>query len=85
MCEQRADLHRRWVDEVFDAELPVEAGERDRLIDALVVATDVYSWKLLRRDRGLTVDEVRDRMLLMSDAVLAVSQAPGCQRAELRR
>jgi hypothetical protein len=36
------------------------------------VATDVYSWKLLRRDRDLSVDDVRDRMLLMTGAVLAV-------------
>jgi len=52
--------------------LPAEAVERSRLIDALVVATDVYAWKLLRRDRGLSVDEVRDRMLLMTSALLAV-------------
>ena len=42
-----------------------------RLIDVLVVATDVYAWKLLRLDRGLSVDDVHDRMLLMTDAVLA--------------
>jgi hypothetical protein len=40
----------------------------------LVVATDVYTWKLLRRDRGLSVEEVGDRMLLISSAVLAGSR-----------
>ncbi|MDT5219844.1 MAG: hypothetical protein QOF15_1949 [Mycobacterium sp.] len=75
MCSDGRALHRRWVDEVFGAELPAEPGAHDRLIDALVVATDVYSWKLLRRDRGLTIDEVRDRMQFMADAVLAASQA----------
>lgn len=73
MCESARAAHRRWVDEVFGPELPVESVERSRLVDALVVITDVYSWKLLRRDRGLSVDDVGDRMLLLTDAVLAVS------------
>jgi hypothetical protein len=38
------------------------------------VVTDVYCWKLLRRDRGLTVEDVRDRMALLSEAVLSVSR-----------
>ncbi len=36
--------HRQWVREAF---APFDADE-----DLLVVATDVYTWKLLRRDRG---------------------------------
>ena len=63
--------HRAWVEEVFGARLPEESAARSRLIDVLVVATDVYSWKLLRLDRGLSVDDVHDRMLLMSEAILA--------------
>jgi AcrR family transcriptional regulator len=71
ICDAGRTLHRKWVEAVFSGELPLEPVERARLVDALVVATDVYAWKLLRRDRGLTVDEVRDRMLLMCNAVLA--------------
>lgn len=74
MCDTGRSLHRKWVDEVFDAGLPVGPSERARIIDALVVVTDVYCWKLLRRDRGLTVEDVRDRMLLLSEAVLSVSR-----------
>jgi AcrR family transcriptional regulator len=74
MCDGGRTLHRKWVDEVFDAGLPVDPSERARIIDALVVITDVYCWKLLRRDRGLTVEDVRDRMLLLSEAVLSVSR-----------
>jgi AcrR family transcriptional regulator len=40
-------MHRTWVTDVF---APF-AGPRDPLIDLLVVATDVYTWKLLRIDR----------------------------------
>lgn len=40
-------MHRAWVSDVF---APF-ASPRDPLIDLLVVATDVYTWKLLRIDR----------------------------------
>lgn len=39
-------LHRTWVIDVFAPYV----GPRDPLIDLLVVATDVYTWKLLRID-----------------------------------
>jgi AcrR family transcriptional regulator len=74
MCDAGRMLHRAWVEEAFDAGLPERAAARSRLIDALVVATDVYCWKLLRRDRGLPITEVRDRMLLIATSVLASSK-----------
>lgn len=77
ICDAGRTLHRDWVEAVFGAQLPVYSVERSRLVDALVVATDVYAWKLLRRDRGLSVDDVRDRMLLISRAVLAAPVGSG--------
>jgi AcrR family transcriptional regulator len=68
--------HRQWVEEVYGNRLPAGTDERIRLIDVLVVATDVYAWKLLRLDRGLSVDDVRDRMLLMTEALLAGAPTP---------
>jgi AcrR family transcriptional regulator len=68
--------HRHWVEEVFADRLPAGTDERTRFIDVLVVATDVYTWKLLRLDRGLSVDDVRDRMLLMTEALLAGAPTP---------
>ncbi|MGO4445225.1 TetR/AcrR family transcriptional regulator [Mycobacterium sp. 2YAF39] len=62
--------HRAWVEKVFDTRLPEQPAERTRLVDVLVVATDVYTWKLLRHDRGLSVGDVSDRMLLMAEALL---------------
>jgi AcrR family transcriptional regulator len=67
--------HREWVEEVFADRLPQRSDARSRFVDVLVVATDVYAWKLLRLDRELSVDEVRDRMLLMTDALLAEAEA----------
>jgi AcrR family transcriptional regulator len=75
MCDAGRVAHRAWVEEVFGACLPEERDDRCRVIDALVVATDVYSWKLLRMDRGLPVDEVHDRMHLMTEAILAAAIA----------
>lgn len=63
--------HRAWVDDVFAARLPRDEVARSRLVDVLVVATDVYCWKLLRRDRDLSADDVLDRMVLLTDSLLA--------------
>jgi AcrR family transcriptional regulator len=68
--------HREWVEQVFADRLPGRLDERARLVDVLVVATDVYAWKLLRLDRGLSVDDVTDRMLLMTEALLAQARTP---------
>jgi AcrR family transcriptional regulator len=68
--------HREWVEQVFTDRLPATAVGRTRLVDVLVVATDVYAWKLLRLDRGLSVDDVADRMLLMTESLLAQARTP---------
>jgi AcrR family transcriptional regulator len=68
--------HREWVEEVFADRLPEGVDARTRLIDVLVVATDVYAWKLLRLDRGLSADDVHDRMRLMTEALLARAPTP---------
>jgi AcrR family transcriptional regulator len=48
--------HRRWVSEVFAETLGrLDAAARSGARDALVIATDVYVWKLLRRDLGRSV------------------------------
>ena len=61
--------HRQWVETVFADRLPESTSARSRLVDVLVVATDVYAWKLLRLDRGLSVDDVHDRMMLMTETL----------------
>jgi AcrR family transcriptional regulator len=53
-------LHRAWVERTF---APLFEGcaraARERRILALVTATDVYVWKLLRRDLGLDLEETQ--------------------------
>lgn len=47
------DRHRAWVEAAFAEELAKHpARERGRILVALLAATDVYVWKLLRRDLG---------------------------------
>ncbi len=46
--------HADWVDEAFAPQLQrCDQAARERIFNALMVASDVYAWKLLRRDQGL--------------------------------
>jgi AcrR family transcriptional regulator len=46
--------HANWIEEAFAPFLArSEAQERSQMFHALMVATDVYVWKLLRRDQKL--------------------------------
>ena len=49
--------------------------ERRRVLDALVVATDVYTWKVVRRDMGRSRDETAILLRLLVDAVLGRASA----------
>ena len=73
ITERGKALHRAWVEEVFASHL-AEADDPDELTDLLVVATDVYTWKLLRRDRRLGRDRTERRMRHLVERLLA---APG--------
>ena len=42
--------HQEWIVTMFAVRLPVGAAARRRAVRALHAATDVYTWKLLRRD-----------------------------------
>jgi AcrR family transcriptional regulator len=54
------DRHRSWVEAVFADQLAHAAPrERRTVLVALLAATDVYVWKLLRRDLGLDRKETQ--------------------------
>lgn len=56
--------HRAWVAERFGStQNGLNARERERQITRLVVATDIYTWKLLRRDFGKSQHEVLQLMV----------------------
>jgi AcrR family transcriptional regulator len=54
IAERGRRLHREWVDRAFAPQLSRRSGAaRRRLRAQLIVTTDVYTWKLMRRDLGL--------------------------------
>jgi len=68
LLEGRAG-HRAWLEQRFRAELTQE-GARATTVDALYAATDVGTWKLLRRDLGLSRDDARSAMEALVRGVL---------------
>jgi AcrR family transcriptional regulator len=61
-------FHRRWVERVFGPLLGDD--DLEEKIDALVVATDIYTWRLLRRDLRRDLEDVRGVMLRLVRANL---------------
>ncbi|MGR2753724.1 TetR/AcrR family transcriptional regulator [Agromyces arachidis] len=64
-------LHRDWVVRAFARELGLLAPpRREEAVDLLVAATDVYAWKLWRRDAGRSRDETLARMIALVGSVV---------------
>ena len=64
--------HQAWVERVFDGALSGLRGKvRARRLAQLVAVTDVYTWKLLRRDKGLdrdqTIAAMRELVLVLTN------------------
>jgi AcrR family transcriptional regulator len=68
-------IHRQWVERVFAPYRPEPV-----VLDLLVVATDVYTWKLLRLDRGLSRIQTEHRMGTLVRAVLDTAVEQGAHR-----
>ena len=65
-------LHHEWVDHVFEPWLLARSGAaRGRTRAQLIAATDVYVWKILRRDLGLDAKATELTMRGLVAAVIA--------------
>jgi AcrR family transcriptional regulator len=63
-------VHRDWVEAAFAHALDgVSGSRRAARVDALVAATDLYLWKLLRLDLGRSRAEVEKTLIAMATAV----------------
>ena len=63
--------HREWLAAVFAATLePLPPAKRTAMLDALVVATDVYVWKLVRLDLERPVSAFKSIVTRMVRAAL---------------
>ena len=64
--------HREWLASVFSKSLkPLSAARRKATLDAMVVATDIYVWKLIRRDMGRSIGAFQSIVKRMLSAALA--------------
>jgi AcrR family transcriptional regulator len=73
MTDSGRQMHRSWVRSAFGPLLPGGRVPTEEAVDLLVVATDVYTWKLLRRDRGLDRTDAEHRVRILVSAVLAAT------------
>lgn len=65
-------LHREWVEHAFSGRLAAEKGAaRQRLRARLVAVTDVFVWKIIRRDLGLSPGATELTLRELVAAVLA--------------
>jgi AcrR family transcriptional regulator len=70
LLERGREAHRAWVEHTFPAALAdLSATARRRRLDLLVCTADLYTWKLLRRDRGLTQAETAAAMSELVEAL----------------
>jgi AcrR family transcriptional regulator len=65
-------IHRKWLEHTFGPQLGgFTARERDARVTALYAATDVYLWKLLRRDLKVDRRETEAALLRLVQGALA--------------
>src|SRR4051812_11478457 len=63
--------HRRWVAGAFAQALGrLSPGDRQGVLDELVIVTDVYTWKLLRRDMGRSAPATAATMKNLIQAII---------------
>ncbi|NUW38799.1 TetR/AcrR family transcriptional regulator [Nonomuraea rhodomycinica] len=55
-------LHRAWLEQVFADRLPAAGPAREHALNLHHAATDVYLWKLWRRDLGLSREDAERAM-----------------------
>jgi AcrR family transcriptional regulator len=62
--------HREWVERIFPAALSTLRGaHRRRCLAELLTITDVLTWKMLRRDHGLSRAQAEDAIRELLEAV----------------
>ncbi len=69
------DSHKRWVSAAFAPLLePLRGSRRQAATAGLIAATDVYIWKLLRRDLGVSRDAAEQIVLRLITGVTYSSE-----------
>src|SRR5262245_36358911 len=77
--------HQAWLERIFSGRLPGTPARRRRAVHALHAATDVYTWKLLRRDLRLSRADTEGIMLDLVNGILAKSSPRSSPRSRSRK
>ncbi len=72
--------HQAWLERIHSSVLPRAPAARREAIHALHAATDVYVWKLLRRDLQLSRTDTERIMLHLVNGILAAGHVRGGRR-----
>lgn len=64
-------FHQGWLERLFADQLPSAGGERTRRIALLYTATDLKTWKLLRRHLGFSRKKTEELMRQMVEGALS--------------
>jgi AcrR family transcriptional regulator len=70
LLDHAREGHRVWLEEVFGNHLSTAPAARRRGLNALHAASDVYTWKLLRRDLRLSRADTTRTMKALVNGVL---------------
>jgi AcrR family transcriptional regulator len=70
LLDEARTRHQAWLEDIFSDRLPAASAVRRHAIHALHAATDVYTWKLLRRDLRLSRETVERLMVDLAVGVL---------------
>ena len=70
LLDKARSSHQRWLEDYLLGPHPAKPAERRRLVNALHAATDVYTWKLLRRDLRLSRAETERTMIELVSGVV---------------
>jgi AcrR family transcriptional regulator len=76
--------HHAWVERVFAPLLgSLPARQRERQVAQLIAVTDVYTWKILRRDLGLDPEETERALCELASQVLGHPPGASSQRRSI--
>jgi len=78
LLKQGRDSHRQWIERVFAPYLPKRGSAAyERRVMAFYAATEVMTWKLLRRDFGLGRSQTRAVLFDLVSGLVAQAQETG--------
>lgn len=68
--------HRAWCARVFEPYLPDPASDGYELkLSAFITATEIYLWKLLRKDMGKSYEETLQVFQMLIEGIISTSQS----------